>query len=240
MTRGWGKIYFHEEVGEDGLTDFQRKFQAEAIASEKKIDEMIQKEIDAIDIKKILLEEETSPTVAIESKEVHTKTHTRSSSAMLPTRASTLKARSAAAALSRPGSSATVRSDGTRSSSTTTKTRQTPTVPVKELETRHAVARASSRTTLGYSKGRSVSSVLSPISNKETEVAKRHPQPKAVIAPETYIQLYGAPPVGSEMWQRCEDAGCLPKSEASIDHDEVLALPFLEEDEEALNFQLSF
>ena len=79
------------------------------IASEKEIDEIIQKQVDDIDLKKLFLEDKYEPLLEAISSKAYKKEHARSSSAMLPTRASTLKARNAAAALSRPGSSATVR-----------------------------------------------------------------------------------------------------------------------------------
>ncbi|KAF3392350.1 hypothetical protein DPV78_010287 [Talaromyces pinophilus] len=236
MTRGWHKIYYHGDIGEDGLTDRQRKFQEQVIASEKKIDEMIQKQVDDIDLKELLLEDKPEPLLEASSSQAHKKEHTRSASAMLPTRASTLKARNAAAALSRPGSSATVRSDTVRSSSAAAKTRKTPTPQPNVSNARHAVATASSRTTVGYSRGRSVSSAFP---NKPTTAGKKPSQPKAIVSPETYVQLYGAPPVGSEMWARCEEAGCLPEQEVVPISDEEIGLPLFEEDEETLNFQLT-
>lgn len=237
MTRGWQKIYYYGDIGEDGLTDRQRKFQEQVIASEKKIDEMIQKQVEDIDLKELLLEDKSEPVLEASSSQTYKKEHTRSSSAMLPTRASTLKARNAAAALSRPGSSATVRSDTVRSSSAAAKARKTPTPHANVSNARHAVATASSRTTVGYSRGRSVSSTLS--TNKPTTAAKKPSQPKAIVSPKTYVQLYGAPPVGSEMWQRCEEAGCLPEREVVPISDEEFGLPLFEEDEETRDFQLT-
>lgn len=236
MTRGWQKIYYHGDIGEDGLTARQRKFQEQVIASEKKIDEMIQKQVDAIDLKQLLLEDRSEPLLEDSSNQTYRKEHTRSSSAMLPTRASTLKARNAAAALSRPGSSATVRSDTVRSSSAAAKARKTPTPQANGSNARHVVATTSSRTTVGYSRGRSVSSALP---NKPATAGKKLSQPKAIVSPETYVQLYGAPPVGSEMWARCEEAGCLPEQEVAPISDEEIGFPLFEEDEETRNFQLT-
>lgn len=236
MTRGWHKIYYHGDIGEDGLTDRQRKFQEQVIASEKKIDEMIQKQVDDIDLKELLLEDKSEPLLEASSSRAHKKEHTRSASAMLPTRASTLKARNAAAALARPGSSATGRNDTVRSSSAAAKTRKTPTPQANVSNARHAVATASSRTTVGYSRGRSVSSALP---NKPATAGKKPSQPKAIMSPETYVQLYGALPVGSEMWARCDEAGCLPEQEVVPISDEEIGLPLFEEDEETLNFQLT-
>lgn len=236
MTRGWQKIYDHGDIGEDGLTDRQRKFQEQMIASEKEIDEIIQKQVDDIDLKKLFLEDKYEPLFEAISSKAYKTEHARSSSAMLPTRASTLKARNAAAALSRPGSSATVRSDTVRSSSAAAKARKTPTPQANVSNARHAVATASSRTTVGYSRGRSVSSALP---NKPTAAGKKTSQPKAIVSPEMYVQLYGAPPVGSEMWARCEEAGCLPEQDVVPISDEEIGLPLFEEDEETLNFQLT-
>lgn len=246
MTRGWEKIYLQSEVGEDGLTARQRAFQASVIASEKRDDEMIQREVDAIDLKKLLLQDEPGLEIGRSSNETRKQDSSRSTSAMLPTRASTLRARNAAAALSRPPSSATVRSDTANStSSSMTKTgllpprRTASTRQANASNVRHAVAAASSRTTVGYSRGRSVSSTLPNKPVKESATNQKPSQRKSVMSPQTYVQLYGAPPIGSEMWKRCEEAGCLPEQEVIPLSDDELILPLLEEDEETRNFQLT-
>ncbi|OKL60891.1 hypothetical protein UA08_03878 [Talaromyces atroroseus] len=240
ITRGWGKIYYDGEVGEDGLTARQRKFQQDSVAYDKIIDETIQKQVDNIKLEDLFSPEEPDMLHQVVSKQLPRKKTT------LPDRASTLKSRNAAAALSRPGSAATARSDTARTSSTTGKSknissllpsrRKTPSPPANASTARHAAAAASSRTTVGYSKGRTVSSTL----QNKTPATTKSSQQKTIIAPQTYVQLYGTPPIDSEMWVRCKDAGCLPELEVALGYDDDAAVPSLfEEDEETQNFQLT-
>lgn len=98
---------------------------------------------------------------------------------------------------------------------------------------RNTAASVNSRTTVGYSKGRSVSSTLRE-KNSQTQKSSS----SEGLSPETYMQLYGPPPLDSEMWTRCKAAGCFDTpEEASYELEE--SLPTFEEDEEAQNFQLT-
>ena len=85
-----------------------------------------------------------------------------------------------------------------------------------------------SNTTVGYSKGRSVSSTL-----RENELSAKTP-----LSPETYMKLYGLPPLGSEMWTRCKAAGCFD-TEENAGQELQECLPAFAEDEEAESFQLT-
>jgi hypothetical protein len=241
ITRGWERIYYHGEVGEDGLTVRQRKFQQASAAYDKMVDETIQKQVDDIKLDDLFSPDEPDMLNHFVSGQLPRKKTT------LPSRANTLKSRNAAAALSRPGSAATARSDTSRPASATAKSRnvsallparkKAPTPQTNVSSTaRHAAAAAGSRTTVGYSKGRSVSSTLQ---NKQTSARTKSSQ-KTIISPETYVQLYGIPPIDSEMWVRCRDAGCLPELEVAPGYDDDVAVPSLfEEDEETQNFQLT-
>lgn len=88
---------------------------------------------------------------------------------------------------------------------------------VRPLAGQHAVASATSKTTVGYSKGRRVSNTLkrSPLSASTFQSGSpSHPaaSDKTRLSPAMYIQLYGVPPIGSDMWYRCHDAGCFDSS----------------------------
>lgn len=98
---------------------------------------------------------------------------------------------------------------------------------------RSTAATVTSNSTVGYSKGRSVSSTL-----RETASAQKAATSEALLSPETFMQLYGKPPLDSEMWLRCKAAGCF--DEENVGYQELEEqLPTFEEDEEADNFQLT-
>lgn len=131
---------------------------------------------------------------------------------------------------------------------------QEPT-PSNPSSMRHAAATASSRTTVGYSRGRRVSSNLrqkTAINNKQqsssinssrssqTTSLKSSSNPADILSPARYMELYGSPPFGSEMWSRCKAAGLFDSddtADAFIHEEEIPSFPV--EDEEAANFQLT-
>lgn len=100
---------------------------------------------------------------------------------------------------------------------------------------RSTAALVTSNTTVGFSKGRSVSATL-----RETASAQKAANTEALLSPETYMQLYGMPPLDSEMWFRCKAAGCFDTAEESAAPQEFEEqLPTFEEDAEEDNFQLT-
>ena len=118
---------------------------------------------------------------------------------------STLRARDAAAALSAPETSAPrTRAASRPRISSSIHTMRKPRAPANQSSMRHSAAVANSKTTVGYAKGRDVSTRLH---GKPSTTAKQ-PAPKNILSPDTYMQLYGTPPFGSEMWLRCKAAGC--------------------------------
>lgn len=104
-------------------------------------------------------------------------------------------------------------------------------VPSNPSGMRNTAATVNANTTVGYSKGRSVSSTL-------RQTAASEQSAKTKLSPETYMQLYGVPPLGSEMWIRCKAAGCFDAEENAGQEFEE-SLPTFEEDEEAESFQLT-
>lgn len=225
MIRGWEKVYLHGDVGEDGLTDRQRKFKQSSISYDKMVDEMIQKQVEDMDCwDQFDLQPQKEEPIKTNEKKVPAKG------------VSTVKARNAAAALSHTRSSSINRVETTRPPMPSkTKAPISQVMPKRRTPTptNSSIAAASSRTTVGYSKGRSVSSTL----QAKAQPVKEKKAPKSILDPAKYMQLYGAPPAGSEMWMQCRDAGLVVDPEEVVDDNVVPSL--LEEDEEFRDFQLT-
>ena len=81
---------------------------------------------------------------------------------------------------------------------------------------RHTAATAASKTTVGYSKGRATSATLrkTVIPQKSDKRAAGPEIPDVTLAPAIYIQRYGVPPFGSDMWVRCRDTGCFDEDDS--------------------------
>ncbi|PKX90826.1 uncharacterized protein P174DRAFT_514817 [Aspergillus novofumigatus IBT 16806] len=239
LALGLESVYGDNQVGEDGLTKRQRKFQEDSIAFDKKVDEMILKQLEEIGFEdKTELNPPSEPHVEEVPKRrlevrraVSTMTKPRYTSNI-----STVRARDAVAVLSRVEPSgararpAAMSKPKPRVASSLLTSRR-PRVPSNLSSMRHTAATANSKTTLGYSKGRTVSSRLH---GKPSTTPER-----SVLSPETYIELYGMPPLGSEMWYRCKAAGCFDSEEDRLAAEAERNLPTFGEDEEAQNFQLT-
>ncbi|KAL1977629.1 hypothetical protein VTN31DRAFT_488 [Thermomyces dupontii] len=233
IARGWEKVYYHGPVGEDGLTERERKFKEDSIAYDKMVDKMIQKEVDNMTLAGVNVREDPDTPCWEEmqqqrqkpAKETEKKTHTRN----IPT----VKSRDAAAALAQTSITTRARTNSTKTtsikSSTAPKTRKVSSLlmpkkktstPADPPPTRHATAAASSRTTVGYAKGRNVSSILQ---GKQAPKKKTASQ-KATSADDNQ-SMSGLATTG-----RLQDI---------VVHEDDLALPIFEEDEETRNFQLT-
>lgn len=222
-------VYGRREVGPDGLTEKQRKLQEESVKADKMADEMIMKQLDSIRLSE-LSEEETTEAPKPQPQAARVKT----SAGSRPTRnISTPRSREAAAALagnrSNVGPARTPAAPKPRIASALLPKKKTRT-PTNPSSMRNTAAAATSKTTVGYTKGRCVSATL-----REHQVKpKKSPSPQSSLSPETYMRLYGPPPLGSEMWFRCKAAGCLDDTDKNVEPEDLLA-----EDEEAENFQLT-
>ena len=260
---------------EKAIARRQREYEENLKAYDQMADEMMLKSLESVDFAADDgIEEypaaEPAPPITAEERRV-----TRSTAAKArPTTSnvSTIRSRDAATALSGPKTTrATATASHARSASlsklsrtttttttTTTassilatrKTRTpTPTLTTTSSSMRHSAALASSKTTVGYSKGRTVRSVLSGDGHaqKEYTAAAAKESAKLALSPHTYLELYGPPPLGSAMWRRCRAAGCFDESSGGGDDDEdqrelgeeVVELPLFEEDEETRDFQLT-
>ena len=130
---------------------------------------------------------------------------------------STLTSKSAAMALSqaRPTSVAPkqkVPSTKPQFPSSVLSRRQKTPPPSNPSPMRHTAAAVNSKNTMGYSKGRAASAAL-----RKTVLPKKElptlEAPDQTLAPAIYIQRYGEPRLGSEMWFRCKSAGCFDSDE---------------------------
>lgn len=232
---GLESVYGKQEVGPDGLTQKQRKFQEDSAKADKMVDEMIMKQLDSIGFS------EPSEDEAIKAPKPQPQTARAkaSSSSTRPSRnIPTLRSRDAAAALAGPKATVapakTAATPKPRIASSLLMPKKKTRVPTNPSPMRNTAATVTSNSTVGYSKGRSVSSTMR---EKQVEQKKKPSNAQTTLPPETYMQLYGPPPLGSEMWSRCKAAGCFDDPNENAEPEELL--PTFEEDEEAENFQLA-
>lgn len=233
MALGLESTYGDNEVGQDGLTKRERKYQQDSMEHDQMVDDLILSQIENIGF------DETNDKEPLEQDSTKEKRHIEPRRVKVPTTkakynstVSSVRARDAAAALSTQEYTAprTRAASRPRVSSSTFSTRK-PKAPTSSNSMRHNAAVANSKTTVGYSKGREVSSKLHgrPATSKQSA-------PKTILSPDNYLQLYGPPPLGSEMWLRCKAAGCFDEEKTEPEVTEPI--PTLDEDEEAEDFQL--
>jgi len=165
-------------------------------------------------------------------------------------RPSTLKSKSAAAALSQSKASASAPKASSKPFAPSAKSRLSTTLvsrpprnpaPTNPSPMRHTAAVAASKTTMGYAKGRSTSATLRTtiLPKKDSEV------PDTSLPPAEYISRYGVPRLGSEMWLTCKRAGCFdddegPSLEEIFAGDHPHGLDALLREEAEQDFQLTF
>ncbi|EEH41404.2 hypothetical protein PAAG_09115 [Paracoccidioides lutzii Pb01] len=275
FTRGWHKLYPDNEVGEDGLTRRQREMKRQQEAYDKQMEDMIQKEIDNMELLGINVRqfphEPCAEEIALDITRKQVQKQQTSKMIVVDRSLSTIKSRTAARLLSQQQSRPTMMPAPVSSSTSTStpfpkckpkpKGSSTPRIrfssglfPPKKQPTptnpstfSHVAATVSSRTTVGYSKGRSVVSNLrqkptNAANNKQSDRQTNSNSSKSdILSPARYMQLYGNPPFGSEMWSRCKAAGLFDAEVTDAELDAFLEeIPsFTEEDEEYANFQLT-
>jgi len=107
--------------------------------------------------------------------------------------------------------------------------RKTTPPPTNPSPMRHTAASAASKQTMGYSKGRATSATLRKTVLPSTHSAKapshgntttkaapttqHSDEPDTSLSPGLYIQRYGVPRVGSEMWNLCARTGCFDEDD---------------------------
>ncbi|EZF11985.1 hypothetical protein H112_06905 [Trichophyton rubrum D6] len=259
FARGWEKLYEDTSVGEDGLTAKQREEKELDDAYNKHIEELIQAQIDSIGS----LELEGEEDAKAEAEECRPVSRATTKSQRSERTVSTLRSKSAAQALAMdPKESVRTRSSArlaakaaakaaTATTKTTTTKQKKTTEPTNPSSMRHAAAVASSRSTLGYSKGREALAALregtdqpksSSKTNKSTNKTGEQENETDHLSPELYMQLYGPPAFGTDMWSRCKIAGYfddeVKTTEELLGIDSTNIDDAFVEDEESANFQL--
>lgn len=147
---------------------------------------------------------------------------------------STVRARDAAAALSGtdrsiPRTRQTINTKVKPKVTSSLFSSRKPRAPTNPSSMRHTAAAASSRTTLGYTKGRDVSSRL----HGNPSDAAAQPVLQGILSPKTYKQPEKAP-TETEL-----DAGFGEHETDTVSREAENVLPTYEEDEETQNFQLT-
>ncbi|RAL15637.1 uncharacterized protein BO97DRAFT_468513 [Aspergillus homomorphus CBS 101889] len=232
LARGLESVYGGDnEIGPDGLTRKERKFQRDSAAYDKMVDDMILKQVESIGFEEPSeAEQSEDPPVeeTMKRRIVTRRTRATAGLARSTSNVSTIRARDAATALS-----GTYRSvPRTRSAALTKPTTKVttslfapkkPRIPSNSSSMHHTAVEANSKTTLGYTRGREVSSRMS---NRTTTPIDRDTVSKGIMSPETYLHPSGTPPLTS----RRDGLPILGADEE---------LPVYGEDEEAQNFQLT-
>ncbi|PWY77202.1 hypothetical protein BO94DRAFT_538063 [Aspergillus sclerotioniger CBS 115572] len=229
LARGLESVYGDNEIGPDGLTKRERKFQEDSAACDKMVEEMIRKQVESIGF------EETYETVPpseppaggatkhrMETRRMRAAAGKTKYSSSIPT----IRARDAAAALSGTQRSVTRARPAVLAKPRVTSSlfpSKKPRSPTNPSSMRHSAAAATSKSTVGYSRGRDVSS---KIHGKTASPVKPEMEPKRILSPETYLQPYGTPPLIADTIELGADSA-------------EEALPIFGEDEEAENFQLT-
>ncbi|KAL2857826.1 hypothetical protein BJY01DRAFT_202305 [Aspergillus pseudoustus] len=226
MALGLESVYGDNEIGRDGLTKRQRRFQEDSAAYDRMMDKKILEQIASIGFDELSDDDQSSKGSAVEIPRRRLEAQrprTAIGRAKYSSSVSTTRARDAVMALSstdrsvpraRAAPIVNLKARGTSALFPSRKPRP-PTNPSSML---YAAATASSRTTVGYTKGREVSSRLH---DKTKSPAAQHAIQR-VLSSETYMR-----PEGSRA--------------ADIECDQVAEDTFLqyEEDEETQSFQLT-
>ncbi|KAI9375446.1 hypothetical protein BJX61DRAFT_142353 [Aspergillus egyptiacus] len=221
LALGLESVYGDNEIGSDGLTKRQRQFQKDSDAYDKLVDEIIMKQVESIGFDEPTNNDHSNQPSVAELPKQHIeapKPKVAAGRSKYSASVSTIRARDAAKALSGNERSVT----RTRAAPIAkSKARVAPSIfsskkprtPTNPSSMRHTAATACSRTTVGYSKGREVSSRL----HGKSKAPATQPAATRALSPEIYMQLPSA-------------------SSNQLEED---MCPNYEEDEETQNFQLT-
>lgn len=259
--------YFATRKGDDGLSNLEREEQRQEKIldrSDRKIEAALIRDvhsmnipcthypechgelcIDTIEARKAADEQYKKTIAEIDAEAAPTIKKPTPSNAP-----STLKSKSAAAALSQSKTSASapkIRAKPAAPSATSrlnaslvSRPKKTP-APTNPSPMRHSAAVAASKTTIGHAKGRSTSATL-----RKTVLPKEQSEvPNTSLPPAEYISRYGVPRLGSEMWLTCKRAGCFdedrgPSLEEMFAGDRPGGLDALIREQAEEDFELTF
>ncbi|KAL8795752.1 MAG: hypothetical protein Q9195_001804 [Heterodermia aff. obscurata] len=134
---------------------------------------------------------------------------------------STLSSKTAATTLSQPGnlksSKPTVKPSipppKSRLPFSNISSRKRTPPPTNPSAMRHTAATVASKTTIGRSAGRSVSASIRQTSAPGRTTKAAAEQPDTSLPPGQYIERYGEPKWGGDMWFKCRNAGCFDEDQ---------------------------
>lgn len=239
FARGWETLYQDNEVGPDGLTKKQREEKKASEDFDKQVEGTLKKDFDNMELLGINVRESPDEPCAEEISQMKMQEMQKEEGKKpeIERQNPTINSRSAAQALAfQPRTIQTRSMTGaapkTRLPSVFSSRKKTP-PPTNPSPMRHTAAVVNSKSTIGYSAGRKVASALRGETKRDST--------DNILSPQRYIELYGEPAFGTEMWLRCKAAGCFDTERNGDDEllAEEAALPPYEEDEESANFQLT-
>lgn len=232
--------YYYTRKGEDGLSHLEREDQRRQkiwAIEDRKTEAALQRDIDSIPIPcthypdchgdlckdtieaRKVAEKQYRKTIA----DIDAETNPVPKKPGLSDGPSVLKSRTAATVLSQPKTTAFVPKAASKTGIPAAKPRLNSTLvsrpkkapaPSNPSPMRHNAATAASKTTMGYAKGRAASANLRRAGlPKRDHKAKENEIPDTSLCPDEYLQRYGEPKFGSDMWIRCKNAGCFDKDE---------------------------
>ncbi|KAJ0418045.1 hypothetical protein BJY00DRAFT_193605 [Aspergillus carlsbadensis] len=226
LALGLESVYGDKEIGSDGLTKKQRKFQETSAAYDQMMDKKILEQIESIAFDEPSDDDKSSKPAAAEIRRrclEAQRPRTTVGRTKYPSGVSTIRARDAASALSgtersvpRIRAAPIVKPKAKVASALFPSKKARP--PTNPSTMRHAAATAGSRTTVGYTKGREVSSRL----HDKPKVPTSQVAATGILSPETYLRPDDSYSLDTETDQFVEES-----------------FPQYEEDEETQNFQLT-
>lgn len=211
INRGIEQIYFQSPKDENGFSISQKKQEEEDKNSlQQDLESILQVPV----IKNSDPDDQVKAMIAAGPRS--SKSHSRTKSQAQQSQVDTIRARSAASALSRP---TTVRKHQRLPSTATkdtasTKSKRKPTFAVAtDIAPPRSVPGPISRTTIGFPKAKKPASILPTATQKQpltdrtgmsskVQRPSEHELAQSQISPRKFVELYGEPPVESEMWFR--------------------------------------
>jgi hypothetical protein len=221
MLRGYYHYYFNQ-VDDNGVSRPEREMEEQRKRALERLDEQVQKDMDEFDWTVGDVPETQNFFKKMDSDDPGSGIGTGKTGRPLLRRPPTIAARNAASALSMSqSSSAALQGKSSKPLAMTTKA-SSYLLPVRKPATRPAVTRnssteratavAASRSTLGYSKGRSTSSVIRAPVNPSQPAARVFARSTSTastgsdstITPDRYAQSLAANNEASEPWRKLE------------------------------------
>ena len=236
--------YFYTRKEEDGLSHLEREDQRRKKIwdrEDRKIEAKLLRDVesvpipcthypdcpgdlckDTIEARKIAEEQYRKTIAAIDAEDESRPMKPASSDGP-----SALKSKAAAAVLSQPKTSTYRPKVASKSGAPAAKPRfntslvsrpkQAPALNTSS-SMRHNAAVAASKSTVGYAKGRAVVTNLRKAGLPDRDPkTKENEVPDESLCPAEYIERYGEPKVGSDMWFLCKQTGCFDKEKPSLE-----------------------